>query len=160
MHQGKLVNTLDNERWIQCDVTPDRQAEVDRLVSGRTFLQQSKLFSGSSHASTNGHSANSNSQVSEVTPIATTTSTTIDGSLSAVSKKKETRPVLIDNSSFNVVWSVLLLAEIAMTYLDIACNFSQVTLDIISQTVELIRLFDTRTRQLVLSAGAIQSAAR
>ena len=31
--KGRLVNTLDNERWVQCDVSPERQTEIDRLVS-------------------------------------------------------------------------------------------------------------------------------
>jgi len=33
-YKGKLVVTLDNERWIQCDVSSERQSEVDKLASG------------------------------------------------------------------------------------------------------------------------------
>ena len=41
MHEtmkGKLVNTLDTERWTQCDVSPQRQSDVDRLASGNAFI--------------------------------------------------------------------------------------------------------------------------
>ena len=36
--KGRLVNTLDNERWVQCDVSPSRQAGLDKLASGHAFL--------------------------------------------------------------------------------------------------------------------------
>lgn len=147
-YKGKLVNTLDNERWIQCDVSPERQADIDRLVSGKSILQ--------SHAAT--RSPGISKEVSGSNGVASSSST-----LSVIdAKKKEARPVIIDGSSsgYNVVWSVLLLAEVVMTYLDVAASFPSITTEIISKTVELVRLFDTRARQLVLGAQAIQSAAR
>ena len=65
MHEsakGRLVNTLDNERffhlrsntfrfeyvllstycrWVQCDVSPERQQEIDRLAGGKTLILES-----------------------------------------------------------------------------------------------------------------------
>jgi vacuolar protein sorting-associated protein 54 len=61
---------------------------------------------------------------------------------------------------YKVVWSVMLLTETILTYLEVAFNFSPVTADVINKIVELLRLFNSRTRQLVLGAQAIQSAAR
>eukprot|EP01041_Mallomonas_annulata_P005065 gene5065-10139_t len=107
--KGRLINALDAEKWTQCDVTLDRQKELDRLVSA---------------------------------------------------KSKEPRPARVDNSQFRVVWSVMLLLELVLTFLGIAVDFSPVTTEVIAKTVEILKLFDTRTRQLVLGAQAIQSAAR
>ena len=36
--KGKLVGTLDSERWVQCDVSPERQQQLDRLTMGKAFL--------------------------------------------------------------------------------------------------------------------------
>lgn len=47
-----------------------------------------------------------------------------------------------------------------MGYLEISFSFAPVTTDVIVKAVELLKLFDTRTKQLVLGAQAIQSAAR
>ena len=51
---------------------------------------------------------------------------------------------------------MLLLIEQAIDYLQTCTAFPAVTSDIISRIVELVRLFDSRTRLLVLGAGAIQ----
>jgi len=75
-------------------------------------------------------------------------------------KEKEVRAAVIESVEYRVVWSVMLLSEIIFIYLDIAFNFSPVTTDVINKIVEVLRLFNTRTKQLVLGAQAIQSAAR
>ena len=81
------------------------------------------------------------------------------------SKDKDARPAEIRGSSagsqsFRVVYSVILLVEIFLQYLDLALNFPEVTTEIIGKVVELLRLFDSKTKQLVLGAQAVKSAAR
>jgi len=51
-----------------------------------------------------------------------------------------------------VVWSSLLLTEVVLGYLEISFSFAPVTTDVIVKAVELMKLFDTRTKQLVLGA--------
>ena len=46
----------------------------------------------------------------------------------------------------------MLLVEISLSYLEVSITFPAVTTDIIAKVVELLRLFDTRTKQLVLGA--------
>jgi vacuolar protein sorting-associated protein 54 len=149
--KNKLVNTLDNERWIQCDVNADRQKEINRLSSGKAFLvSKDETIQGSSGSAagaggSTGSGANSAS-----------------GSVKKASsvRDKEIHPVVIEGVEYKVVWSVLLLVEINLSYLDIAFHFPPITNEVISKIVELIRLFNNRTKQLVLGAQAIQSAAR
>ncbi len=74
--KGRLVNTLDNERWVQCDVAPERQAGVDRLVSGKAFLQQAGTGDANRQAGSSSGTASS---------------TEADSS----SRKKDARPVLV-----------------------------------------------------------------
>eukprot|EP01040_Poterioochromonas_malhamensis_P006829 gene6829-7360_t len=137
--KNRLVSTLDAERWVQADVSVERQGEIDRLSSGKTFL---------SNKSTPNSSSNPES------------STTMSSQGSKKGRDKEIRTAVVETKEYKVVWSVLLLIEIILAYLDIAIHFSAVTNDILHKSVELIRLFNTRTKQLVLGAQAIQSAAR
>lgn len=143
-YKGKLVNTLDSEKWVQCDVSSERQSSLDRLTKGRAFLPKVK---------TNG--------TESIVPNGTanpTSNSVIDSSNS--SKKKDLVPIVIDGVDYKVVWSALFLCEIILTYLEIAILFPPITREVISKTVDICALFDTRSRQLVLGAQAIQSAAR
>ncbi|OQR99889.1 vacuolar protein sorting-associated protein [Achlya hypogyna] len=65
---------------------------------------------------------------------------------------------LSPTASFRVVWSVLLTLEILMNYVGLAANFPVVATDIVQRAIELLRLFNSRTTQLVLGAGAMQVA--
>ena len=55
--KGKLVVTLDNERWVQCDVSPERQHQLDRLTLGKAFLpvqSSSTIINSSSSTASTG----------------------------------------------------------------------------------------------------------
>ncbi|KAJ1428222.1 Vps54-like protein-domain-containing protein [Ochromonadaceae sp. CCMP2298] len=149
--KGRLVATLDNERWTQCDVSGERQAQVDRLSSGLSSARVDLSASAST-----GHSLSAMGGGAG----AGGTGGGGGGVGVAVKRTKETRPAVVDGVEFKVVWSALLLTEILLTYLEVALHFSPVTPDVIAKIVELFRLFNARTRQLVLGAQAIQSAAR
>ena len=173
--KGKLVNTLDNERWTQCDVSRDRQEGLDKLASGKSFLQK-----GASENAVNSTSSSSSSSSSDATigvKISEHENNSSHSSSSSIynsnnidtsdqkesktsSKKKEAKPAVVEGTPYRVVWSAMLLVEITLNYLEVSTNFPAVTTDIISKIVELFKLFDVRTKQLVLGAQAIQSAAR
>ena len=176
------LNKLDNEKWVQFDVDPDRQRALDRLTSGKAFLPRSKegkdrTDNHASHDGANGSeiassssspsslSSSSSSSVSACTS-ASPSSSSIPAVTGEARRSKETRSAEIRGSGgthtqrFRVVYSVILLVEIFLQYLDLALNFPEVTTEIISKVVELLRLFDSRTKQLVLGTQAIKSAAR
>ncbi|OWZ08642.1 Vacuolar protein sorting-associated protein [Phytophthora megakarya] len=66
--------------------------------------------------------------------------------------------VSICGKSFRVVWSVLLMLEIVMNYMSCAANFPVLATDVLQRCIEIFRLFNSRTTQLVLGAGAMQIA--
>ncbi|EEY69433.1 vacuolar protein sorting-associated protein, putative [Phytophthora infestans T30-4] len=66
--------------------------------------------------------------------------------------------VSICGKSFRVVWSVLLMLEIVMNYMSCAANFPVLATDVLQRSIEIFRLFNSRTTQLVLGAGAMQIA--
>ena len=59
---------------------------------------------------------------------------------------------------FPVVRSVLLLLELISHYVDLSSHLPALTLDTLHRLLELLRLFNSRTGQLVLGAGAMHLA--
>ena len=125
-NMSALAAALDSERWTQCDVSPERQAALARLCSGRSVA----LASLSRDA---------------------------DDLVDALPKVPE---VEIEGKRYKVVWSCLLLMEMCMADLAAASHFPGLASSIVAKVAELLRLFNTRTTQLVLGAGAIHSTAR
>jgi len=66
----------------------------------------------------------------------------------------------VEGIRYKVVWSCLLLVEMVMTNLACASQFQALATNVVGKVAELLRLFNSRSTQLVLGAGAINSAAR
>ena len=66
----------------------------------------------------------------------------------------------VEGNRYKVVWSCLLLLEMIMDDVACAAHFQTLATNVVGKVSELFRLFNTRSTQLVLGAGAIHSAAR
>jgi len=145
-HEGNmsnLVSALDCEKWLQCDVSAERQAALTRLSSGRAALSSSKSSSRLSPTSTQQTANNNNNNTSKKQQHLNTIS-----------------PAEIEGSKYKVVWSCLLLIEMLMSNVACAAHFQTLASNIVGKIAELLRIFNTRTTHLVLGAGAIHSSAR
>jgi len=129
-NMASLVAALDGEKWSQSDVSYERQATLTRLCSGRAVL-----------STTNRR----NAQPSDSNPMINR-----DNMVDAE----------VEGKHFRVVWSCLLLVEMVMGNVACAAHFQTLATNVVGKVSELLRLFNARSTQLVLSAGAIHSAAR
>ena len=66
----------------------------------------------------------------------------------------------VEGKKYKMVWSCLLLVEMIMSNIAFAAHFQTLASNIVGKLSELLRLFNSRTTQLVLGAGAIHSAAK
>lgn len=66
----------------------------------------------------------------------------------------------VEGSKFKLVWSCLVLVEMIMTNISCAAHFQTLASNIVGKVTELMRLFNSRTTQLVLGAGALHSSAK
>jgi len=66
----------------------------------------------------------------------------------------------VEGTQYKVVWSCLLLVEMLMNNIACAAHFQSLAINVVGKVAELLRLFNSRSTQLVLGAGAIHSAAR
>ncbi|KAL7580100.1 hypothetical protein ACA910_012861 [Epithemia clementina (nom. ined.)] len=78
----------------------------------------------------------------------------------AVNLQEKQQEVEVNGVRYKVVWSCLLLVEMVISNLSASAHFTGTTLSIVGKVAELLRLFNSRTTQLVLGAKAIHSAAR
>ncbi|CAD5119291.1 DgyrCDS7920 [Dimorphilus gyrociliatus] len=70
---------------------------------------------------------------------------------------EETKPVLkVANEEYGVVGTVLLLFKIVIEYCELAKVVKAVSSDISIRLLELLNMYNSRTCQLVLGAGAVQ----
>ncbi|KAF9211043.1 hypothetical protein BGZ59_008583 [Podila verticillata] len=68
------------------------------------------------------------------------------------------RVISIQDEVFFVVGCSLVLLDILAEYLDILNNISALTTDVMQRMIELLKLFNSRTCQVILGAGAMRSA--
>jgi len=164
--QSKLAlkSTLDNEKWVQCDVSAERQGAIDRLAAGKAFL---------AGAGTTEREREREREISDAAAaaaaakdkaalVAATAAAAASAAATAATTKKNRliKPAMVDGVPFRVVWSSLLLTEQCLQYLDIAVSFAPGTGEIITMTNDLITLFNNTTKNLILSSGAQKSQAQ
>jgi vacuolar protein sorting-associated protein 54 len=65
---------------------------------------------------------------------------------------------IVDGQPYSVVWSCLLLVDIIVEYITVATFFPTLAKDVLMRLVDIIMLFNSRTRDLVLQAGAMHCA--
>jgi Vps54-like protein len=70
------------------------------------------------------------------------------------------REAVLDGNRYKAVWSALLLVDMVSSLLKLSVYFPAAAQDILTRLAELLRLYNSRTTQLVLGAGAIHSASR
>ncbi|KAG0356698.1 hypothetical protein BG005_004346 [Podila minutissima] len=68
------------------------------------------------------------------------------------------RVISIQDEVFFVVGCSLVLLDILAEYLDILNNITALTTDVMQRMIELLKLFNSRTCQVILGAGAMRSA--
>ena len=134
-NMSALVAALDSERWVQCNVSAERQAALTRLCSGRAAFSSRSPARGAETS----------------VPAAS------NAAPSSASKMADAE---VEGVRYKVVWSCLLLLEMVMDNVTCAAHFQTLATNIVGKVCELLRLFNTRSTHLVLGAGAIHSAAR
>lgn len=76
------------------------------------------------------------------------------------SQQKVFHEAIVGEQKYKVVWSCLFLMDIIFSDLDSASFFDSLSLTVAKKLTELLRLFNTRTKQMVLGAGALRSGAQ
>jgi hypothetical protein len=144
-----LIAILDAEQWRQADVPYQVQAVADAVSASVVFSSGSSLVQTAA-AATDG-----------VVVTASAEETAAPGSAGGPLSPPpmEARKTLtVKGQSFFLVGSGVILVKMLGDYSSLSEAVPDVAADIIGCTVELLRTFNARATQLVLGAGALQSA--
>jgi vacuolar protein sorting-associated protein 54 len=134
-NMSSLAAALDSERWIQCEVSTSRQDAITRLCTGLSII---------------------NSTTKTISTTSTSGSTNNETDVQILKYPE----LEIEGTKYKVVWSCLLLIEMVLANIATALHFQSIATNNVNKISELFRLFNTRTTQLVLGAGAIHSHAK
>eukprot|EP00752_Nemacystus_decipiens_P001861 g1793.t1 len=158
-----LVKRLDAEKWAQADVTPERQAVLDRLSNGQVFPDPSHKANGNGgkegDGSGGGGFGNGAIRLPSEPPAQPNF---VGGSRSGRKggRGERRREAVVVGASFKTVGSALLVAEMSVNFLQFAAHFPAIATDVLTRLGDLLRVFNSRATQLVLGAGAIHSTAK
>ncbi len=161
-NMAQLLAALDSERWVQADVGPERQGEIDRLTAGKAVLAAQSPGPPSPHEKKPSQQQDDDGEMSSSNDglDAAVAAAGSHGVKPLLGGKKEPAEAVVGDGRYKVVWSANLLLSMLTNYLNVAANFPTLTMDVMQRVVDLLRLFNARTAQLVLGAGAIQAAVR
>ncbi|OQV16780.1 Vacuolar protein sorting-associated protein 54 [Hypsibius exemplaris] len=137
----KLSLILDSERWTSAEIPVEFQSFVDSVFANQTFLVP--LPRMKSEEVMNGQASASNTSLHVSSPKAVVPSLVVNG------------------ENYLVVGTVVLLLRMLGEYIALTAKLPlsmNISGDILQKVVELLRLFNTKTCQLVLGTGALQSA--
>ncbi|CBJ32982.1 conserved unknown protein [Ectocarpus siliculosus] len=162
-----LVKRLDAEKWTQADVTPERQAVLDRLSSGQVFRPSVSAANANGTDGKEGSGAGGGSGYDNGglrLPGDPPAQPNFVGGARSGGRKggraERRREAVVGGASFKAVGSALLVAEMSANFLQFADHFPTIGTDILTRLGELLRVFNSRATQLVLGAGAIHSTAK
>ncbi len=134
VNKKQLVLRLDTEKWIQADVPINRQKHMNRICGGQDAIYDSN---------DNGNSSSSWKEKEDSEMI---TETKNGGA--AGGKQSLKNEAIVDGASYKAVWSALVLIEMLAQMMRLSALFPEVATDVLSRTVDLLRLFNSRTTQV------------
>ncbi len=128
VNKKQLVARLDAEKWTQADVPVNRQKHMNRICGEQDAIWYSK----------NDSPLEKGKDIKAV-------DVEKKGSGGKHPPKKD---AIVDGASYKTVWAALVLVEMLAQMMHLSSIFPEVATDVLSRTVELLRLFNSRTAQV------------
>ena len=151
---------IENEQWIQTDIPMDFQVMVDHVTK-----QNHRDTSSPAHEEDDSRAQvkaeDDETDVSEMGSLATLASSPKKKPASVSSNKPELKSlqmITVGAQKYCVVNVVLLFIKLMTDYLMCAEQVPSVTTDVLNRVLELLKLFNSRSCQMILGAGALRSA--
>ncbi|KAJ2277536.1 hypothetical protein J3F81_000895 [Coemansia sp. RSA 371] len=159
---------IENEQWVQAEVPIDFQNLVDCVVEAAQMPVSSDALSPLSLANGKVLSQSTSGPVSRP-PTASLVSQspsadhglmirTESDAVSVRSLDMGIGRMHIGDASFHVVGCSLVLVKTVVEYLQCGVSVAALAPDVLQRLVEIFKMFNSRTCQVVLGAGAMRSA--
>ncbi|XP_038982689.1 vacuolar protein sorting-associated protein 54, chloroplastic [Phoenix dactylifera] len=167
----KIKAVLDQETWVTVDVPGEFQAivvslsSVDNGVLGPDSLSsemvESGVSSGEQHFSMNVSGKHGANPSNRTLPPSSNQENRAEPTPSVGSNMKEhgrftSQTLMYGGIGYHMVNCGLILLKMLSEYVDISKCLPSLSSEVVHRVVEILKLFNTRTCQLVLGAGAMQ----
>ncbi|KAH9325314.1 hypothetical protein KI387_005492, partial [Taxus chinensis] len=177
---AKLSAVLDQETWVAVDVPDEFQAIVNSLtfmetsvISEKEVVLQLADADNSNHYShenlggkSSGEVSTSGDHLRHAENLAVNSSGIRDAAKDAVletggkgrkgREKSNMKTINFRGVGYHMVNCGVILLKMLSEYMDISNALSAFASDVVHRVVDILKLFNTRTCQLVLGAGAMQ----
>ncbi|ODH25769.1 hypothetical protein ACO22_05072 [Paracoccidioides brasiliensis] len=144
----RLVQVMDSDRWDAKDFGDEQNALLSRILQAST--QDIDLWASTSRVWESDHSGQ------ETT--ATQDSPEVNGNGVTDSGKDKVRSAIVDEQKYILPQSALLILEIIDEFQHLMTGIPSMVQDIAFNFLECLKLFNSRSSQLILGAGATRSA--
>lgn len=163
----KIKAVLDQETWVAVDVPEEFQAIVLSLSSTYSSVNGLEMPSTDDNSKFSDHrptsqeltySAENNADNGKVTSTGESKveSTSQTENNVAGNLKSTLQTIVHGGVGYHMVNCGLILLKMLSEYVDISKCLPSLSLEVVQRVVEILKLFNTRTCQLVLGAGAMQ----
>lgn len=144
----KIKAILDQETWVAVDVPVEFQAIVASFHFHEESLVNDESFQNSHNEQLTVSSNKENS-------LDSAPNRTVDGNSVEIGRSAS-QILVYGGVGYHMVNCGLILLKMLSEYVDISRNLPALSSEVIHRVVELLKMFNTRTCQLVLGAGAMQ----
>jgi len=164
----KIKAVLDQETWVAVDVPEEFQAIVLSLSSTYSSVNGMEMPSTDDNSKFSDHRSTSQEPTYSAKNIADNgkvTSGTGENKVEFTSQtennvagnlKSTLQTIVHGGVGYHMVNCGLILLKMLSEYVDISKCLPSLSLEVVQRVVEILKLFNTRTCQLVLGAGAMQ----
>ncbi|KAI9469471.1 hypothetical protein LPJ78_000281 [Coemansia sp. RSA 989] len=151
---------IENEQWVQAEVPVDFQNLVNRVVDAAVNSSDDSVSNPLSLDPSTAESGPPARTEPNITARAEPGSASRVDSDAASVRSLDTGlgRIHVDGSSFHVVGCSLVLVKTVVEYLQCSTSITALAADVLQRLVELFKMFNSRTCQVVLGAGAMRSA--
>uniref|UniRef100_A0A0D3FT24 Vacuolar protein sorting-associated protein 54 C-terminal domain-containing protein n=1 Tax=Oryza barthii TaxID=65489 RepID=A0A0D3FT24_9ORYZ len=150
VRMAKIKAVLDQETWVAVDVPEEFQAIVLSLSS--TY----SVANGMEMPSTDDSSKLRENRVTSQEPVNSAENNTDNGNAVSTSPSTENNIGHARSTQQTIVHGGVGYHMMLSEYVDISKCLPSLSFEVVQRVVEILKLFNTRTCQLVLGAGAMQ----
>jgi len=148
MERQRIVATMDSDRWDAKDFSDVDSGALSRVLEGSTrdapeWTRDFKVWED---------------EKDEVGPTTVANSGQANGIAASISGKDKVRSATVDEQKYILPQSAISLLRGVESYEHLMAGIPSMTQDIASNLLEYLKLFNSRSAQLILGAGATRSA--
>ncbi|KAJ3158393.1 hypothetical protein HDU86_002859 [Geranomyces michiganensis] len=154
----QIAHIVENEQWAQAEVPHEFQLLVHQYFQNTHGTPASSSMSPSGDRASSEESLDRSPHGASDDDDGAASKHSSSTSINAAGDSSSKRHLLIDRRKYNVVACVLLFLKMLTEYIQCMESIPALTTDVLNRIAEALKLFNGRTCQVILGAGAMRTA--